>query len=193
MTSHGWQRTEFQGERTIDGQTFHQAYVGMYGPFDVQFEQTGGTISVPYKTWSLAQANPASYPLTLVVAACISLAAASGALLFLCHLRALCTRTQDIQRTFTKRSAYAAIPQCVFTTAAVVAWRCLPGDSFNVFCTRDGCVSEEGTGVRALSVWYAWVFGLVSAVISLFLALTLWRLAHYDDHASAAAAGADLG
>lgn len=183
LSSHGWQRTEYQGERIIDGQTYHQALIGSYGVFDVQFEQTGGPITVPYKTWSLAQTNPAAYPLAVAVAACISLAAVSGALLCLCHLRSVCTRSRDVQQAFTKRAAYAAIPQCFFAAAGVVAWRCLPGDAFNVFCTRDGCVQEAASGVRALSVWYAWVFALVSAVVSLFLALTLWRLAHYDDAA----------
>jgi hypothetical protein len=165
----------------LDGQTYHQAYVGNYGLFEVQYEQTGGLLNVPYRTWSLAQSHPAAYPIVLAVAACISLAAACGALVALSHLRGVCAQQPETQAHFARWSAYAAIPQCLFTAAGVVAWRCLPGDAFRVFCTRDGCVKEDPSGVRALTVWYAWVFGLVSGVISLFVALTLWRLAHYDD------------
>lgn len=182
LTSHGWQRTEFRGERELDGQTYHQAYIGSYGLYDVQFDQTGGPLTVPYTTWGLAQTDPYALPVVLAAAACVGLAAASGALVFLTHLRGVCTRQADTQARFTKLSAYFAIPQCVLTAAGVAAWRCIRPGSFSVFCTRDGCVQEDPAKVQgATMVGYAWVFALASAVIALFLALTLWRLAHYDD------------
>jgi len=96
----------------------------------------------------------------------------------------MCARAADAQARFGKWAAYAAIFQCAFAAAGVVVWRGVRPGAFTVFCTRDGCVQEDPAGVQAQTVWYAWVFALVSALVSLFLALTLWRLAHYDDRAA---------
>lgn len=193
VTSHGWQQTAFEGERELDGKTYHQAYTGSYGLYTVQFDQTGDalTLTVPYRTWSLAQDNPYAFPACVAAAICISLAAASGALVFLAHMRGLCARRAEDQARYTKLSAYFAIPQCILTAAGVVAWRCIRPSSFSIFCTRDGCAQEDPAKVQGTTVvGYAWVFALTSAIVALFLALTLWRLAHYDDAGASAAAGA---
>ena len=55
-----------------------------------------------------------------------------------------------------------------------------PG-AFAVFCTQQGCVKEARASIKSINVSYTWVFVLISAIISLFLALTLWRLSHWSD------------
>ena len=54
-------------------------------------------------------------------------------------------------------------------------------EAFAVFCTQQGCVREARANIKAISVSYTWVFVLISSIISLFLALTLWRLSHWQD------------
>jgi len=183
LTSHGWQRAQFQGTREVDGQTYHQTIEAGYGLRDVAYDLTTSHVTVGYASWNMAQEGDVlPYTLLLLVQCCMAVATVAGAGVVLAHIRAKCARTADGNSKYMRYSAYAAIPQCIFSAVAVIAWKCIRPDAFHVFCTVDGCVKQSGPGLKAVGLYYAWISMLSSAVLALFVALTLWRLAHYHDN-----------
>jgi uncharacterized membrane protein len=183
LTSHGWQRAQFQGTREVDGQTYHQTIEAGYGLRDVAYDLTTSHVTVGYASWNMAQEDDVlPYTLLLLVQCCMAVATVAGTGVFLAHIRAKCARTADGNSKYMRYSAYAAIPQCIFSALAVIAWKFIRSDAFHVFCTVDGCVKHTGQGLRDVGLYYAWVAVLSSAVLALFLALTLWRLVHYNDN-----------
>ena len=147
------------------------------------FQLTTSTVTVPYASWNLAQDSGDSLPYTLLllVQCFMAVATVAGAGVCVAYLRAWCARTPEGTKKYTAYSAWAAIPQCLGSALAVLAWKCIDPKAFTVFCTDDGCVKEKGAGVKDVEVYWAWVVMLASSVLALFVALTLWRLAHYHD------------